>query len=60
MIEVTSYAVMILMQFSSLEACEAYAMNLKHHDKCVKIISYEEPNNERPLKRPDIIKGMKI
>jgi len=33
MIEVTSYAVMILMQFSSLEACEAYAMNLKHHDK---------------------------
>lgn len=58
--EVTSYAVMILMQFSSLEACEAYAMNLKNDQNCTKIISYEEPRNLEPLKRPDIIGRMKI
>ena len=58
--EVTYYAVMILMQFQSPEACEAYAQNLKNHQNCVPIVRYEDPSNLEPLKRPDIIEGMKI
>ena len=58
--EVTSYAVMILMQFSSLEACEAYASNLNNDQNCVEIISYEEIDNLMPLKRPAIIERMKL
>lgn len=58
--EVTYYAVMILMQFQSPEACEAYAQNLNHHQNCVPIVRYEDPSNLEPLKRPDIIGRMKI
>ena len=58
--QTTYYAVMILMQFQSPEACEAYAQNLKHHQNCVPIVRYEDPSNLEPLKRPDIIGRMKI
>jgi len=58
--QATYYVVMILMQFQSPEACEAYAQNLKNHQNCVEIKRYEEPRNLEPLKRPDIIEGMKI
>ena len=58
--QTTYYAVIVLMQFQSPEACEAYAQNLKNHQNCVPIVRYEDPSNLEPLKRPDIIGRMKI
>lgn len=57
--EVTTFAILILMHFDSSEACEAYAQNLKNHQNCVPIVRYERLNKE-PLGRPEIIGRIKI